>query len=66
MNHSISHSQIVQQCLIGWIEKSCLCMRKGFPYSADLLWLDILEYLYSRTHCRFFKAGPDASFEVNS
>ena len=43
-----------------------LRVRKRFPDSADLPWLDILEHLYSCTHCRFFKAGPDASFEVKS
>ena len=43
-----------------------LSVRTRFPPGQDLPWLDILQHLYSRTYCRFPKAGPTATFPSTS
>ena len=43
-----------------------LCVRTRLPRGQDLTWLDILKHLYSRTYCRFPKAGPTATFPTSS
>ena len=67
-SHNLLHLLTAARLLANYVEGQCLsAYERVFHLTRTRLpWLDILEHLYSRTCCRFPKAGPTATFSTTS